>query len=865
MGVKLFAWLGGFAAFLGVAYLVKYSFEHDLIPPEVRVALGFLLSIGLVVGGLFVPRARYAVTSQTLCAAGIVSLYAVTFACRAVYHFAFFGLVPTFGLMALITATAFLLAVRLEARVVAVLGLLGGFLTPLLLSTGQDNPLGLFTYIALLDVGLLAVALHRRWHFLVPLGAAGTALMQFGWAGKFLGRDNTLVPIVVCLAFDALFLAGAAVARRLRQSSTQFSFSVAALVAVSFIFGAYLALKTPVGLQPGRLLTFLFLADAALLAIAWLDARAARLHALGGVALFAILLLWTQQRLTPGLLPAALAAYFIFAVLHAAFPLVLERVSGDAAGTRSGQMFPLLALVLVLSVALSSPTVSFLVWPAILLIDLVAIALAWFTASLLGVAAVLMLTLAVAAACVFKIPADLTGISPLLLVIGAFAFLFAGAGLWLTRKFAANGSASNETSSRNPLHTQLPAMSVLLPFALLVMLVSRLPLLDPSPVFGLALLLAVLSLGLARLLLLEWLPAWTLAGVLAVTFTWAGRQLAHFDPDTPLAWYVGFIALFAVFPFLFRRTFLDTRGPWITAAAAPVLFFQLVFATVKRGWPNDAMGLLAAAFALPALASLVAVLRLDPPEHPRRLGRLALFGGTALLFITLIFPIQFDRQWITLGWALEGTALLWLFHRVPHRGLAIAGTGLLVGAFVRLALNPAVYAYQPRGDTPILNWYLYAYGVAALCLFAGARLLAPPRERAPGFPTPPLLNALGLVLLFLLLNIEIADYFTPPGRHALVFEFSGNFARDMTYTIAWALFAFGLLVLGIWKSSRGARYTALGLLGATVLKLFFHDLAHLSQLYRIGALFAVAVIAMLASFAYQRFLPAEKPADDRAP
>ena len=38
----------------------------------------------------------------------------------------------------------------------------------------------------------------------------------------------------------------------------------------------------------------------------------------------------------------------------------------------------------------------------------------------------------------------------------------------------------------------------------------------------------------------------------------------------------------------------------------------------------------------------------------------------ALLFITLVFPIQFERQWITLGWALEGTALLWLFRRVPH-------------------------------------------------------------------------------------------------------------------------------------------------------------------------------------------------------
>jgi uncharacterized membrane protein len=82
----------------------------------------------------------------------------------------------------------------------------------------------------------------------------------------------------------------------------------------------------------------------------------------------------------------------------------------------------------------------------------------------------------------------------------------------------------------------------------------------------------------------------------------------------------------------------------------------------------------------------------------------------------------------------------------------------------------------------------------------------------------------------------------------------------MTYTIAWALFALGLLVAGIWKEARAARYAAITLLSVALLKLFFHDLAQLAQLYRVGALFAVAAVAILASFAYQRFLPNnEKP------
>src|SRR6266498_4867420 len=99
MGAKLFAWIGGLALFLGVAFFVKYSFEHNLIPPEARVAIGFVVGVSLLVGGLLLKRKENAVTAQTLCATGVLVLYAVTFACRGYYHFAFFGLIPTFLLM----------------------------------------------------------------------------------------------------------------------------------------------------------------------------------------------------------------------------------------------------------------------------------------------------------------------------------------------------------------------------------------------------------------------------------------------------------------------------------------------------------------------------------------------------------------------------------------------------------------------------------------------------------------------------------------------------------------------------------------------------------------------------------------------
>jgi uncharacterized membrane protein len=82
----------------------------------------------------------------------------------------------------------------------------------------------------------------------------------------------------------------------------------------------------------------------------------------------------------------------------------------------------------------------------------------------------------------------------------------------------------------------------------------------------------------------------------------------------------------------------------------------------------------------------------------------------------------------------------------------------------------------------------------------------------------------------------------------------------MSYSIAWAIFALLLLIVGIRQGLKAVRLAAMGLLGVTILKLFLHDLSQLEQLYRIAAFIIVAIIAMLASFLYQRFvgLPQKK-------
>jgi uncharacterized membrane protein len=879
MGVKLFAWVGGLALFLGVAFFVKYSFDNNLVPPELRVAIGFIAGLGLLVGGVMMSRKELPALSQTLCATGVVILYAVTFAAHSVYHFRFFGAIPSFLLMGLITAAAFLLAIRLNALVVAILGMLGGFLTPVLLATGQDNPVGLFGYIAILDAGLIVVALHRRWFFLTALAAAGTALMQVGWAGEFFvaGRyfegNGILTVLGVLLGFNALYQAAAYWTARNAQPNRWLTGSALGLAAVALAFAAWFLSFTTLAHRPWLMFGFVFLIDLLVAALALWDDESAPAQPLAGLVVFGLLTYWTGRALSNELLHAALACYFLFAIFHAVFPVWRQRARGGTGLLWGARVFPPLALVLVLIPIFHLTEVSFLVWPFVLLVDLLAIGVAVLTVSILPVLVVLGLTLVATGALIFKIPATLTGLPLPLFLIGAFAVFFVAAGAWLARRFnpqafAAGGRLNESLLLPANLAVQLAALSAVLPFLLLIMATLRLPLADPSPVFGVALLLVVLLLGVTRLLALDWMPAVGLVCVAALECAW---HFNRFDPAhaaRPLAWYAAFYTVFAAFPFLFRQRFADKAVPWATAALAGLPQFFLIHRLVALAHPNHVMGLLPAAFALPPLLSLVLILKRTPASPAARMTQLAWFGGVALLFITLIFPVQFDREWITIGWALEGAALLWLFHRVPHPGLRLAGLGLLVAAFVRLAVNPAVLEYHPRSATPIWNWYLYTYGIVTACLFVGGRLLAPPRNRVWRADAPPLLAALGTVLAFLLLNIEIADFFSPAGA-SLTFQFSGSFARDMTYSIAWALFALGLLVVGIRKNLRPPRYAALGLLSVTVLKLFFHDLAQLAQLYRIGAFVGVALIAMLASFAYQRFfasgLKPKESKDETAP
>ena len=86
MGVKGFAWIGGFTLFLGVVFAIQYAYAHHFISHELQAAFGFLTGLGVLAGGVVMSRKNPSALSQTLCATGVVILYTVTFACHSIYQ-----------------------------------------------------------------------------------------------------------------------------------------------------------------------------------------------------------------------------------------------------------------------------------------------------------------------------------------------------------------------------------------------------------------------------------------------------------------------------------------------------------------------------------------------------------------------------------------------------------------------------------------------------------------------------------------------------------------------------------------------------------------------------------------------------------
>ena len=374
-----------------------------------------------------------------------------------------------------------------------------------------------------------------------------------------------------------------------------------------------------------------------------------------------------------------------------------------------------------------------------------------------------------------------------------------------------------------------------------------------------AALLAAHVVNLALILTLTWRSRWRNVALLAAATAWAavyqfqtGREVALVWPQL-LTMVSVLYAVFVAYPFVLGARAQGERDPHLAAVLASAMFFFAAHRAFMAGDLSDVIGIVPVVAGLVMAVLLRQLLAIEPAGR-RDIGRLAIVAGAALAFVTVAIPLQLKEQWITIGWALEGAALAWLYRRVPHRGLLYACVALLATVFVRLALNSDVLEYEPRGTMRIFNWYLYAYLISAGALFAAGWWLSKTDDRlVEPLPRPSrLLPAGAVVLLFLLLNIEIADYFATESTE--MFRFGASVSQDLTYTIGWLVFGIGLLAAGIYLKTRAARVTAVTLIAITTLKCFLYDLGSFEGLYRVASLVGLAMSLALVALALQKYV-----------
>lgn len=173
---------------LAVGYFLKYSFDRNWVGPAGRVAMAYgagLLMLGL---GEFCRRRMFEVFGLYVIGGGLAVLYFASYAAFQIYHL--FGQTPAFALMVVVTALAGGLSLFYDTKWLAVLGIIGGFLTPIVLSSGTDNQFALMTYVAILNAGILAIATSKQWGLLNYLGLTLTWLLFSTWYAKYYGESK---------------------------------------------------------------------------------------------------------------------------------------------------------------------------------------------------------------------------------------------------------------------------------------------------------------------------------------------------------------------------------------------------------------------------------------------------------------------------------------------------------------------------------------------------------------------------------------------------------------------------------------------------------------------------------------------------
>ena len=359
--------------------------------------------------------------------------------------------------------------------------------------------------------------------------------------------------------------------------------------------------------------------------------------------------------------------------------------------------------------------------------------------------------------------------------------------------------------------------------------------------------LALLDLGIVMLVLFrDWWASATVALVGTHAIFW-GWYAANYHPAKwPIA--LGFVAV--VFLLFLAHTILGqlVRGRRagiealvrlvLNAAMFAAAGYVLLDTKELASWASTGAVGLAIVYACLAWATVAG--RRDDVRL------LAVTIATAMGLIAMVFPLEAEAAWIAVGWAAQGLVLWGFGLRIRSLAVRVMGAAFLALAAGRL-LFVDTFAGGPKHAwpfVPLFNSYgTPAIGVVAAIVAASAlSYLYRPRRLSLDFVAMRLLSVAGFLLLWMVLSIEVFDYFR---------EFEGRMSQT-ALSVLWALYAVATLLVGFRFGSRPLRWLALGVFALTLGKVVLIDTAALEGFYRVTAYLVLAVVMGAAAWSYQK-------------
>ncbi len=203
IGENLLSKVGIVILVLGVAIGAKYAIDKGWISPAVRIIFGYVSGFALV--GIAVRlRAKYETFSAVLISGGMAVMYFITYFAYSLYQL--IGQTTAFTLMVIITVVTVAAAIKYSRQIIAHLGLVGAYATPFLLSDDSGRYAFLFTYIAIVNAGILVVCLNRYWKLLFYTSFAVTWLTFYAWyIDKFVDAEHFPLAMIFAGVYFLIF------------------------------------------------------------------------------------------------------------------------------------------------------------------------------------------------------------------------------------------------------------------------------------------------------------------------------------------------------------------------------------------------------------------------------------------------------------------------------------------------------------------------------------------------------------------------------------------------------------------------------------------------------------------------------------